>query len=169
MDDLELIEKHIKENKDSVFIRNCISCCEVNFNSVCAGGYVELCKFMIKTGSAVNSALRFASRKGRLEVIKLLLEAGADVNANNNLALGASRKGHLEVVKVLLEAGADVHAEDDYALRRASRNGNLEVVRCLLDAGANVYAFDKYSERWAMRNGHFVVVKLLEDWVKSHE
>jgi hypothetical protein len=35
------------------------------------------------------------------------------------------------VVKVLLDAGADVHAWDDWALRYASWNGDLEVVKLL--------------------------------------
>ena len=33
----------------------------------------------------------------------------------------ASRYGHAEIVRVLLEHGANVHADDDYALRWASR------------------------------------------------
>ena len=43
----------------------------------------------------------------------------------------ASGNGHPEVVRLLLEHGADVHAGDDYALRLASRNGHPEVVRLL--------------------------------------
>ena len=43
----------------------------------------------------------------------------------------ASKYGRIDVVKVLLEAGADVHAEDDWALRRASESGHTEVVNLL--------------------------------------
>ena len=43
----------------------------------------------------------------------------------------ASRYGHTEIVKVLLEAGADVHALDDNALRYASENGHTETVKVL--------------------------------------
>jgi hypothetical protein len=43
----------------------------------------------------------------------------------------ASRHGHLEVVKYLVEHGADIHAEDDYALVLACRKGHFEIVKYL--------------------------------------
>jgi len=43
----------------------------------------------------------------------------------------ASRYGHVEVVKVLLDSGANVHADDDRALQWASENGHVEVVKVL--------------------------------------
>jgi ankyrin repeat protein len=43
----------------------------------------------------------------------------------------ASEYGHLEVVKYLVEQGADIHAFDDYALRFANSNKHREVVNYL--------------------------------------
>ena len=158
LDDLDLIEQHIKEKKDSVFIRNCISCAEVNFIEVCLCGYIELCRFMIKAGVNVNAhagaALYLTSADGHFEIVKLLLDSGADVHAKDDSALlWASDNGHLEVVKLLLEAGADIHAEDDNALGWSSKKANTE---------------DYYCLHLARHNGHTEVVKLLEDWIKSH-
>jgi len=49
--------------------------------------------------------------------------------------------GHLEMVKFLLEAGADQeHKTDEMhtALMEASMDGHVEVARLLLDSGAQV-------------------------------
>ncbi|KAF8462145.1 hypothetical protein BDZ91DRAFT_646409, partial [Kalaharituber pfeilii] len=56
-------------------------------------------------------ALQETSSNGHIEIVKLLLAAGADVNAEgglSNTALrGASSNGYIEIVKLLLAAGAD--------------------------------------------------------------
>jgi ankyrin repeat protein len=36
-----------------------------------------------------------------------------------------------ETVKVLLDSGADVRADEDAALRRAAKNGHIDTVRVL--------------------------------------
>jgi len=53
-------------------------------------------------------------------------------------------EGHLEMVKFLLEAGADQeHKTDEMhtALMEASMDGHVEVARLLLDHGAQVTGF----------------------------
>ena len=53
----------------------------------------------------------------------------------------ACYKGHLEMVRFLLEAGADQeHKTDEMhtALMEASMDGHVEVARLLLDSGAQV-------------------------------
>lgn len=52
----------------------------------------------------------------------------------------AAARGDLELVQVLVGAGADVNAFCDNVtpLSCASRSGNLEIMRYLLDRGANV-------------------------------
>ena len=55
----------------------------------------------------------FSSSKGHLEIVNLLLQAGADPNQRNKdekspLYL-ASLKGHTEIVRILLNFGADIH------------------------------------------------------------
>jgi ankyrin repeat protein len=48
-----------------------------------------------------------ASINGHLKIVKLGIENEADVTANNNEAIcWASEKGHLETVKLLLKHGA---------------------------------------------------------------
>ena len=54
----------------------------------------------------------------------------------NEELLWASMEGHLEVVRLLIENGADVSVKDDVALRLASRYGHLEVAKLLIENGA---------------------------------
>lgn len=86
------------------------------------------------------SPIYYAAFCGLAEVTRLLLEEGADVNAqgeNYGHALqAASVNGHEAVVRLLLEKGAHVNAQGgDYghALQAASASGHEAVVRLLLD------------------------------------
>ena len=91
-----------------------------------------------------ETALMLASSEGHLEMVKLLVENGADYT--NALRL-ASREGHLEIVKLLIENGANINAKDndgETALMRASYNGHLEVVKYLIENGADVNIKDNY-------------------------
>jgi len=57
-------------------------------------------------------ALQAASRGGHREVVEILLEHGANINAeggrHGNALYIASEGGHSEVVRVLLEHGTNV-------------------------------------------------------------
>jgi ankyrin repeat protein len=50
------------------------------------------------------------------------------VAANEEALSCAAEKGHLEIVKCLVDNGADIHAGTDYSLRWAAWNGHLEIV-----------------------------------------
>ncbi|NBV29813.1 ankyrin repeat domain-containing protein, partial [bacterium] len=61
------------------------------------------------------------------------------------LFVGIAKQGSLELIQILLEAGAAVDLKDSYghtALTRAAREGHLAVVQVLLEAGATVYSYD---------------------------
>ena len=63
------------------------------------------------------SALSAAASSGHFALVKLLLERGADVNAEDawgaNALVGASDSGNVDTVKLLLARGADPNIDDD--------------------------------------------------------
>ena len=74
-------------------------------------------------------ALFLTAKGGHLEVVRLLLEAGADQNAGSQhgatALMTAAYRGHLEVVQWLIEAGSDKNAAaqgGETALMSATEN-----------------------------------------------
>jgi len=79
------------------------------------------------------------------EVLKLLIDAKADVNIPNEYKMAplavAAEQGQMESVKMLLAAGAKVNARNPYggtALQVAVLRGYKDLVKLLIDAGADV-------------------------------
>ncbi|KAI1452157.1 hypothetical protein F4805DRAFT_448633 [Annulohypoxylon moriforme] len=97
------------------------------------------------TGEEYGNALTAAAYDGTINIIRLLLEAGADVNASEGWAIQtAAAEGHYDVVLELLNHGADVNAfttnqnfESGTALQGACEFGKTEIVSLLLEHGAD--------------------------------
>ena len=92
-----------------------------------------------------------AAANGHVDVVKLLIENGADVNLKGEAWYGplhaAAAKGHIEVVKILLENGADVNIfHHNKPLHNAAMNGHIEVAEILLAHGADINA--KGTDEW---------------------
>jgi len=72
-----------------------------------------------------------------------------DITADDNYAMvWASKNGYLNVVKYLVEHGADVTAQSNYSVQLASEKGHLDVVKYLVQCGADVTALNNYAVRW---------------------
>jgi hypothetical protein len=126
-----------------------------------------------KSLDTVPMPLYYAAMLGFGTITRLLLDKGADVNAQGgergNALHAASDGGHEQVVKMLLDAGADINAQGgEYgnALHAASDGGHEQVVKMLLDAGADINAQGgEYGNalQAASEEGYEQVVKMLLD------
>ncbi|KAF8217377.1 ankyrin repeat-containing domain protein [Mycena galopus ATCC 62051] len=159
-----------------------------------ANASIEGVKFLLKCGADVNAIgaslgqfqvsfilnwetdrhnnmpLHDVSAQGRTDVVQLLVESGADVNAisnNDRTALHqASINGHINVVKYLVKRGANINAIDKdrkTALHDASAEGHTDIVKFLVERGAYVNASRRHKTalHLASSNGHIEVVKFL--------
>ena len=68
---------------------------------------------------------------------------------------------HIEIVKYLVENGADIHAQDNYALRWSARNDNFDIVKYLVENGADIHADNDYALWWSVCSNYLEIVKYL--------
>lgn len=113
-----------------------------------------------------------ACQEGHLEVVKLLMNAGADIKAINdsrrNALMVASRYGHLQVVELLVGRGGidlrDREIDGRNAFVLACGKGQLPVVQFLWDKGVDLETRDKSNLtalELASLQGHANVVAFL--------
>jgi hypothetical protein len=120
-----------------------------------------------------------ATDRNLIGVIRLLIAAGADVNARTNseftALIIASDHGRIEIVRLLLAAGANVNMKNKNgltALMNASIRGHTKIVEALLAAGADPAALNEDNESaidLARRFGRTETVKLLEEALKTQK
>ncbi len=148
-----------------------------NLGDLVKKGDVAAVKSALDKGAEINeidgvTALYIACETGNLELARLLINRGADVNLPLSwlrTALYAAVNGkYADIVKLLLDSGANPNqmAKGQTPLRLAAENGCLQCVISLVDAGADVNALT--SERsppihFAKLNGHDDVVAYLQN------
>lgn len=111
----------------------------------------EMMKFLLQTadinpnvkGKYGSTAITMAAMRNNIEVVHLLIEAGADVNIRGSQTAApitwASNYGYTEIVKLLIAAKADVNIKEDWSpLISAARNNHVGTLEILIKAGAKI-------------------------------
>jgi len=157
-------------------------------------GRIEMAKILVNDQlnpkGDIAKALILAARKEYIDVIKLLTEKGADVNATNSCGytalMEACNCGRTDIVKFLIGEGANVNAYQECgntALMFVIDNKNLgeedcmNLVKLLIEYGANVNVRNKIGETaliQALKKRRFATAKLLlnngaDIWVKDRQ
>ncbi|KAK2470112.1 hypothetical protein H9L39_18260 [Fusarium oxysporum f. sp. albedinis] len=133
-----------------------------------------------------NTPLRRAAKQGHVDMVRLLLSKGADVEANYKFVyrntsaseprtsgltplLEAPYWGHASVSSVLLDYNANIEAKDTSGLTPllvAASQERYEVMKILVDRGADIHARDVTSRNalyivWSKRRSKEVAKLLL--------
>ncbi len=134
---------------------------------------------LIKTELLVNAkdaitgktTLHCAASRGHAELVKLLIDAGADVHAKDpsswTALARAAQKGHVDAMKQLIAAKANVDVRGIGGwtiLHDIVTSENTEAARVLIEAGAHVNAKSTMGTtvlKKAVESGHPEMVKLL--------
>lgn len=146
-----------------------------NLGDLVRNGDVAAVTSALDNGAAVNeidgvTALYIACEGGNVELAKLLINRGADVNLpvswQRTPLYAANKAGHADIVKLLLdnEANPNQLAKSQTPLHVAAENGCLQCVIHLVDAGAEINALTSNGNppiHLAKLSGHEDIVAYL--------
>ena len=115
-----------------------------------ASAYIAIVEMLVNAGADVNwtgpynnPVLAGAVNSGNAEIVRVLVEAGADPSGHGLLRLAFSDERddyHWEIVRMLVEAGADPNERNTgrrNSTEQGRATGNVEAMSFLVAAGAN--------------------------------
>ena len=120
--------------------------------------HTEVAKLLLTNGAKVNiktkklrdTPLHIAARTGNIEIVQMLLDGGANINAVNQYCItplhNAVKSKKMETVELLLNQGANVNAryiDSKTPLHLAVERGCERITKLLLSRAANVDAEGK--------------------------
>jgi hypothetical protein len=148
-------------------------------------GNLEKIKTLIESGVEINSCeygfyghspLSYAAERKHTEVVKYLLDVGADPNFNYPL-MAALGSGASQIAHLLLKAGVDINQREDrdgetvlmFATSCYIDYLDLALIQLIIESGADVNALDYNGlsvvdhVRRAGNGQHFRLMKLLKE------
>lgn len=138
-------------------------------------------ELLIQAGADINApttavsgitALQLAVQNGNMEVVKLLLDSGADGATALQVA---AKNGFIGIVSQLLDRGVDINAvgsDGTTALITAAEHGRLDMVQLLIHKG-NIIRSPHRGQilraiSKAVENGHWALVVFMEGIIGHH-
>ena len=104
--------------------------------------------------SYLDFELVFSAAYGKLNIVKALLAANADINFScgdrGTPLVESAEAGHTDCVKLLLEAAEGVenfyYKQKEEALIYSARGGHSDCVKLLLEASSNINSANTHGE-----------------------
>jgi prepilin-type processing-associated H-X9-DG protein len=131
-------------------------------------GYLKSDPNLVNAERGEFTPLHWAAYNGHLDVAKVLLAKGADVNANFEHGpplYWAVRKDYIDMMKLLIAEGADVSVKSSHGRTLLHGAVTAGAVEMLIDKGADVNAKDKRGatplHMIASKGAHKGILKLL--------
>ena len=133
------LASYLIEHGDNVNVQN--NCGQTPLTEAILSKHFDLAKLIVDKGAkSLYEALFYAIESESLEMVKYLVEHGADVNERDydTPLMRASECGNLNIVKYLVECGAKIETPVcDSALKHAIEHHHLDIVKYLLKHGAD--------------------------------
>jgi ankyrin repeat protein len=133
----------------------------------CSLGNLDVIKCLIAHGGGFTHDRCMAFKEAHehmVDVVKLLIELGADASAGDSGALqNCGAHGSVEVARLLVEHKADVTADNNYPVQNACSNGHVDLVKYLVSVGADVHAENGRALNVAAWAGSLDVMRYLLD------
>ena len=142
----------------------------------------ETVKFLINSGFSLNikdfhgeTALHVAVEHGNLEIVRFLIEKGANVNVRSKAKVtpilrledNFNDKETVEILRLLISKGAKVNvsnSDKETLLMMACFHNNFEAVKILLEAGANPNLKDEDGETALQKTDSDEIKQLLKQY-----
>jgi ankyrin repeat protein len=158
-----------------------LTCCTPSLHDLAAHGDNAAIESMVKADPALlgarndlgKTALHYAATQNQAQTAEILINLGADVNAQDTTGLTplhlAAIFGYTDVAGVLYSHGASLTVADDFGdtpLHCAAIHGQLPMIERLLDWGSDPAATNKVGltpATLARKHSHDDAAKLVEE------
>ncbi|AGF84864.1 repeat protein [Moumouvirus goulette] len=137
-----------------------------SLNLACYNKHVDVVKYLLDNGSIINvSTTSLENISNQFYIVKLLVERGLDKKSMDHILKTACFYLRPNIIKYLLESGADINTDNDKPLLNAIQAGNYQdnksVIQYLIENGSNIHTDNNESLNLACNLGQFEIVKLL--------
>ncbi len=137
------------------------------FNNLDAIKYLQKSGYNI-AGYGYDS-LQLAAMCGKTEIFRYIMSHGFNQDNKNYLLAIASEHGHLDIVKICVENGADINSHYKMPIARAIFAGHVEIVKYLIEQGASLKSgliFAVQSREVAMVE---FILRNFDIWIDDYE